>query len=166
MTRPLLLKISKVYRRPLIVFYLETPPPKGDRGQDFRQLPEDYSLAEDALIDALVRDIRARQSIIRAAMEDEDEGFPLPFVGSATINEGIERISASIQATIGFDLHEFRAQGTVPEAFAYLRTKAEAVGVFVLLIGDLGRHHSRIAVETFRGFASADPVAPFVIISA
>jgi Zn-dependent peptidase ImmA (M78 family) len=37
--------------------------------------------------------------------------------------------------------------------------------VFVLLIGNLGSHHSNIDVETFRGFALADEVAPFIVIN-
>jgi Zn-dependent peptidase ImmA (M78 family) len=35
----------------------------------------------------------------------------------------------------------------------------------VLLRGNLGSHHTDIDVEVFRGFALADPVAPFVVIN-
>jgi len=38
-TRPLLLKMSKKYRRPLVVFYLAEIPPTGNRGDDFRLVP-------------------------------------------------------------------------------------------------------------------------------
>ena len=34
-SRPLLLKMSKQYRRSLLTFYLAAPPRRGDRGQDF-----------------------------------------------------------------------------------------------------------------------------------
>ncbi len=46
-----------------------------------------------------------------------------------------------------------------------LRSKVEAVGIFVLLIGNLGSHHTAISVEAFRGFALADTVAPFIVIN-
>jgi Zn-dependent peptidase ImmA (M78 family) len=46
-----------------------------------------------------------------------------------------------------------------------LRTCAEEIGVFVLLISNLGSHHSTIPVEAFRGFVIADPIAPFVVIN-
>jgi len=164
-TRPMLLKLSKQYRRPLLTFYLESPPLKGDRGEDFRLLPDDYAKSDEGLVDALVRDVRARQSIIRAALEDEDEATSLPFVGSVTLDDGVEHVSESIREVIGFDLEAFRAQRTVTEAFAYLRAQAESVGLFVLIIGDLGSHHSKIPVEAFRGFALADVAAPFVIIN-
>lgn len=37
--------------------------------------------------------------------------------------------------------------------------------ILSLLQGDLGSHHSQISVETYRGFALADSVAPFVVIN-
>src|SRR5579884_295941 len=38
-SRSVLLKMAKAYRRSLLVFYLEEPPRTGDRGQDFRTVP-------------------------------------------------------------------------------------------------------------------------------
>jgi Zn-dependent peptidase ImmA (M78 family) len=35
----------------------------------------------------------------------------------------------------------------------------------VLLLGNLGSHHTNIPVETFRGFAISDELAPFVVIN-
>ena len=164
-TRPLLIRMSKQYRRPLLVFYLDAPPRKGDRGEDFRRLPQDYDVSNEGLVDALVRDVRARQSIVRAVLEDEDEATPLPFVSSAAIGDGVSGLAEKIRKGIGFDLNTFREQKGVGEAFTFLRGKVEATGVFVLLIGDLGSHHSTIPVDAFRGFALADEVAPFVIIN-
>ncbi len=60
-SRPTLLKMTKVYRRPLLTFYLSEPPERGDRGEDYRNLPEQHSDAE-ALVDALVRDTFRRRS--------------------------------------------------------------------------------------------------------
>jgi Zn-dependent peptidase ImmA (M78 family) len=63
------------------------------------------------------------------------------------------------------NLSDFRSQSSAEEAFSFLRSRAEEVGVFVLLKGDLGSHHTAIDLQTFRGFALADPVAPFVVIN-
>lgn len=164
-TRSQLLRMSKHYRRPLVAFYLESPPRKGDRGQDFRRLPANYHEADEALVDALVRDVKARQSLLRAALEDEDEDQPLPFIASSRTEDGVDKLCASIRQNINFDLHTFRVQRTATDAFAYLRDQVEKVGIFVLLIGDLGSHHTRLTVDAFRGFALADPVAPFVILN-
>jgi Zn-dependent peptidase ImmA (M78 family)/transcriptional regulator with XRE-family HTH domain len=163
-TRPLLLKMSQVYRRPLVTFYLRTQPSKGERGEDFRSLP-DRQTGQEALVDALVRDVRMRQSVVRAVLVDEDEATARPFVGSMTVADGLEKVASSILQVTEIKIADFRGQKTPQEAFAYLRSKVESIGVFVLLIGNLGSHHTAIDVEAFRGFALSDPIAPFVIIN-
>lgn len=70
-----------------------------------------------------------------------------------------------MRKAIGVDHQRFRAFASAGEAFAFLRSRAEATGIFVLLVGNLGSHHTTIDVETFRGFAIADPIAPFVVIN-
>ncbi len=164
-TRPMLVKMAKQYRRPLLTFYMSAPPRKGDRGEDFRTLPKGYSTAADALLDALIRDVQARQSMVRAALEDEDEHELLPFVGSVKTSDGLTTVLASIRETLRVNLAEFRSQASPEDAFALLRASTEAAGVFVLLIGNLGSYHTTIHLETFRGFALADDVAPFVVVN-
>ncbi len=164
-SRPQLLNMAKVYRRPLVTFYLAKPPERGERGEDFRTLPPDRTRADDALLDALIRDVRSRQAVVRALAEDEDEAKPLRYIGSHTMNDGSDAVLVSIKKTLGIDLAEYRSQKSAEDAFTYLRTQAEGAGVFVLLMGNLGTHHSAIAVETFRGFAIADSFAPFVVIN-
>ncbi len=164
-TRPMLVKMAKQYRRPLLVFYMSSPPQKGDRGQDFRTLPDEYSETSNALVDALIRNVQARQSIIRAVLEDEDEAEPLAFVGSMKMSDGVAAVLESIKSTIEVDLIEFRNQSTSSDAFALLRSGVESIGVFVLLIGDLGSHHTEISLDAFRGFTIADDIAPFIVIN-
>lgn len=164
-TRPLLLRMAKQYRQPLLAFYLSEPPPKGDRGSDFRTLPADYSPAEDALLDALIRDVSARQSMVRATLEAEDEVERIAFIGSMKIADGVPALATALQDALVFNARTYRAQESVDAAFSLLRERAEAKGVYVLLIGDLGSHHTALSVETFRGFALADEVAPFVVIN-
>ncbi len=164
-SRPLLLKMSKLYRRSLLTFYLAAPPPQGDRGQDFRTLPPEHVTIDEPLLDALVRDIKARQDMVRSLIKDEEDGQPLGFVGSGSIDAGVAAARNAICQHLSINLQEYRARKSVSEAFEYLRSKAEDAGIFVLLMGSLGSHHSAISVETFRGFAIADDIAPFVIIN-
>jgi len=164
-SRPLLAKMAKHYHRPLLVFYLAEPPRKADRGQDFRTLPADRELTDEAILDALLRDVRARQSTIRNVMEEEDEAVAVPFVGSAAVAGGLDPLIATLREWLQFDLMAFRAAPNADTAFAELRNAAETAGVFVLLIGDLGSHHTKLSVETFRGIALSDPVAPIVVIN-
>ncbi len=164
-TRPMLLKMAKQYRRPLIVFYMEKQPRKGDRGQDFRTLPDSYSEESMALVDALLRDVLVRQSLMRSGLEDEEYAKPLKFVGSMQTTDSIDGVVQSIKRTIGIDLNDFRKELSYEKAFAYLREKIEAAGVFVLLMGDLGSHHTAFDLDVFRGFALSDEIAPFIVIN-
>ena len=164
-SRTALSKMSKVYRRSLLTFYLPAPPRKGDRGEDFRTVVADRTIEADAEVDALVRDLRARQRLVRAVLEDDEDVRPLSFIGSASMNDGVQVLAKSIEQAIGVTLAQYRAQKDAASAFALLRDRAEHAGVFVLLIGNLGSHHSAIPVEAFRGFAIADPIAPFVVIN-
>jgi Zn-dependent peptidase ImmA (M78 family) len=155
--------MAQQYRRSLLVFYLDTPPAKGDRGQDFRTLPGENS-AEDVLLDMLIRDLKIRQAIVKSLREDED-AEELPFIGSATMQQGAETVAQSIRSVTGFNLEQFRERSTTEKAFSYLRDQIEHTGIFVLLASNLGSHHTKIPVETFRGFAIADPIAPFIVIN-
>ena len=187
-TRPILVKMAHHYRRPLLTFYLKAPPRRDDRGPDFRTLPGTRSSGTDALIDALVRNLRSRQNMVRAALEAEDEAEPLPFVGallgSGEAGGGIEslrrvlrrpaeaarllqRATLGLGRVLGDDLNAatYHAQPDTGHSFRLLRSRTEKAGVFVLLKGDLGSHHTAIDVEVFRGLAIADDVAPFVVIN-
>lgn len=164
-SRSLLLKMTKLYRRPLLTFYLSAPPQRGDRGQDFRTLPDDHLASYEALLDALIRDVQARQSLMRSAILDEDEAHSVPFVGSATTEKAVNEMVESIRSTLDFSLEQFRRPRNVDDAFQALRQSVEEAGVFVLLLGNLGSHHTNIDLETFRGFVLSDDVAPFVIIN-
>jgi Zn-dependent peptidase ImmA (M78 family) len=164
-SRPMLIKMTKVYRRPLVLFYMSAPPKKGNRGQDFRTLPSDYSASDDALVDALIRNILARQGVLRAAMEDEEDVTEIKFVGSLKKSASIEKALALLKQVVRIDHKVFYNQPNPNKAFSLLRSKIEAAGVFVILIGDLGSHHTEIDLEIFRGFALADELAPLIIIN-
>src|SRR5271154_5131899 len=80
-TRPLLLRMAKAYRRPLLAFYLSQPPGQAERVQGFRSLPE-REAGPEPLVEALVRDIRARQEMVRSILEDDEDARPVEFIGS------------------------------------------------------------------------------------
>jgi Zn-dependent peptidase ImmA (M78 family) len=163
-TRNQLAKFAAVYRRPLITFYMKHPPRKGARGDDFRTLPAAPSPRESAMLDALLRDIRARQEMVKSLLEDEEETAPHDYVGSATIRDSVQTVANRIAETLGFAVNA-RRTGTPEDLFRELRNRAEQIGVFVVLIGDLGSHHSSISETVFRGFVIADKIAPFVVIN-
>lgn len=164
-SRPLLLKMVKQYRRPLLTFYLPSPPVRSERGEDFRTLPGERKEEAAPRLDALVRDVFVRQRLVQSILEDADTADPLPFVGSITLQHNVADAAQLIRSSLSFDLKEFRRRKTIEDAFSYLRSLTERVGVFVLLMGNLGTHHTAISAEVFRGFALSERVAPFVVIN-
>lgn len=164
-SRAVLVKMARLYHRPLITFYLASKPRPGDRGTDFRTLPKDHRPKDEPLVDALIRDVRARQGLIKSALLDDDDVTPLTFIATASIGDGVQRLVKSITSLLHLDVNEYRSAPTSDDAFAILRTCVERAGVFVILAGNLGSHHTNIEVSTFRGFALADTIAPFIIIN-
>jgi len=160
-----LLRASALYRRPLIAFYLDEPPGRGDRGEDFRTTAGTVSSRDNGILDALLRDLRARQQLLRAMLEDEDEARPLAFIASARVEHGATRAAAAMRKVLGIEPDDQRQARGPDGLFGLLRTAAERVGIYVLLLGDVGSHHSDIGEDAFRGIAIADEVAPFVIIN-
>lgn len=164
-SRPLLLKMSKQYRRPLLTFYLDAPPVRADRGEDFRTLHRKVHPSENGMVDALVRRIKARQEVLREALASEQDHEPFAFIGSYSLAQGVLGLVSQIRTASGFDLTAYRSKRSQEEAFQYLRDGIESLGIFSVLVGNLGSHHTNLSAEIFRGFAIADPIAPFVVIN-
>lgn len=159
-------RMSKAYYQPPIVFYLPSPPRQGDRGEDYRTVSQQKADPKgNARLNLLTRDIKASQNLVHNLLEDGEDFVPLTFVNSATRSMGVARVAHEIKKTLRFDLNTFRKQQTHRDAFKYLRRRVEDIGIFVLLASDLGSHHSTIPLEVFRGFAFADPIAPFIVIN-
>ena len=166
-TRKQLLKIATTYRRPLTAFYLARPPVPGKRGEDFRTSAGTVSREEAALLDALLRDIHVRQDMAKSILEDDEPTRRLDFVGSIRVTTHVKEAVQTIQRTLdigGVDIRQWGKKST-GNLFSSLRARIEQIGAFVLLIGDLGSHHTRISSQAFRGFAIADDIAPFIVIN-
>lgn len=163
-SRSVILRMAKLYRRPLVTFYLSKPPEQGVRGEDFRTLPRAPEPMESALVDALVRDIRGRQQMVRSAIE-EGEYSSVHYVGSASMEAGIDAIVERISASIEFSFASHYAAKSPELAFSSLREKVERTGTFVLLMSNLGTHHTSIEPDVFRGFALSDSIAPVIVIN-
>ncbi|MBK7982521.1 MAG: ImmA/IrrE family metallo-endopeptidase [Candidatus Competibacteraceae bacterium] len=164
-SRALLIKMAKQYRRPLLTFYLNEPPRHGNRGEDFRTLTHDVDPSQNALVDALVRNVQARQEIVKDALISAKDREALAFVGSYDIRAGTQSLVEQIQKSFGFDQKKYRSFRTQDDAFKYLRACVEGAGVFTLLLGNLGSHHTNLSTEVFRGFALSDDIAPFIVIN-
>ena len=158
-------KAVAAYHRPLITFYLPQPPVRAERGQDFRTFAGTAPPRDDGLLDALIRDVRALQQLVREVLLDDEDAQRLPFVASCQLSDGTRSVAARIRSALGISIAEQRRARDAKALFALLRTAAERAGIYVLLLGDLGSHHSDMGEDVFRGIALADDIAPFIVIN-
>jgi len=163
-SRTVLKTMAQKYHRSLLVFYLGEPPRKGDRGQDFRRAPGTSAPEYDPTLDALIRDIRGRHSIVKDLLEQTDSKR-VDYVASVTTNVPPAELAQRITERLGLSLADFRQKANVQSAFGYLREKIEASGTFVLLLGNLGSYHTNIPSGVFRGYAIADLIAPLIVVN-
>lgn len=161
---PLLRRMAKQYKRPLLSFYLPNPPLQEPRGSDFRTLAN-VPPRVDALTDTLVREILTSQAIIRSALEAAEDDVVREFVGSASIADGVPGLVKAIREQLAIEPGDIWGATNPDELFKNLRERCESVGVFVVLKGNLGTYHTDLPVDVFRGFALSDPVAPFIVIN-
>ena len=103
--------------------------------------------------------------MLRELLVDADEATPLPFVASASGRRDVRSVSDAIRGALRVSPEDQRRANGPTGLFSILRAAAEHAGVYVLLLGDLGTHHSAIGEDVFRGFALADAIAPFVVIN-
>lgn len=164
-TVPQLYRMSKAYYQPYLVFYLDSPPADMDRGEDFRTVRQRSADSKgNAHLHLLMRDVKVAQYLIRDALED-DQVETLPFVNSASRSTRVTELAQTISEALQFEITKFREPNSCRKAFAYLRDRIERKRIFVLLLSDLGSHHTTIPVNVFRGFIFADDLAPFIVIN-
>lgn len=163
-SRPQLLKMAERYRRPLLTFYMPVPPARGARTHDFRTLPH-REAGSEAIIEALIRDVKLRQALVRDALEDAEEAEVLPFVASVNARSGPDALATAMREMLRFDRAIYRGAKSIEHAFGMLRDAVEATGVYVVLMGNLGHFRTNLSPRIFRGMALADPVAPFIVIN-
>eukprot|EP01037_Dinobryon_pediforme_P012863 gene12863-12963_t len=156
----------RLYRRPLLAFYLPEPPLRTSSGEDFRSLTAATRMPEmEARLEALLRDVRTRQLLVRNILTEDEEAIPVEFVGSLPRNISTSVLVSAVHKILALEIGYLRRQKNAEEVFKILRRAVEARGVFVLLVGDLGSHQTAIDISTFRGFALADKWAPFIVIN-
>lgn len=164
-TRAQLERMADKYRRPLVTFYLSEPPERSDRGEDFRTQQQPSSEHGEVYLDTLLRRLKAAQELVRAALLDEGNLKPLPFINSASRDHGVQSVVTSLREVIDLPLERYRSPFRTRDAFKLLRDRVEDAGMFVILAGDLGSWHTSIEVETYRGIALTDDIAPFIAIN-
>jgi Zn-dependent peptidase ImmA (M78 family) len=157
-------KIASAYRRPLLTFFLAKPPQKVVAMADFRTVGNRLFPTDSPEFSALRRRIILLHQELRALAEDA--GNPkLPFIGSLSENTPVQQFVGTLRAALRVSVEEQRRIRNEDAMFGYLRDLAHNMGIYVLLEGNVGNHHSNIPAEEFRGIALADDLVPLVVVN-
>ena len=150
-------KACEVYRRPLAVFYLPSPPEDFDTLRDFRKLPRGVVRTYSSMLRRIIRTAVEHQNWVRDFLLSERMS-PLPFVGSETTDTNPEELALAIREALGVDLTSQQRAASREAALSLWMMHAEKNGIFIF-------RHGLIDLEECRGFTLADPVAPFVYLN-
>lgn len=165
-TQNQLAAIAKAYYRPVLTFYLPSRPVPNADVADFRTVGDGGVGTPSPKLRALVSKVKARQQEMLELLRDEnEEPEPLPFVGRFRSSRNVEVVARDIERELNLPLNRRERLTDNDALLRLMRNSAEDIGIFVLAQGDLGSHHTDIAPTEFRGFALADPIAPFIVLN-
>jgi len=152
-------EMSRVYRRPLSVFYLpERPSTLGfSVPHDFRRLPKDQP---SDLSSELITEIRRIEYLRDAAIEiaEEPPENPKQFVGVVRLGERVETVSQQAMGFLDVPMSVRRSWRTYYDALNAWKDAIERQGVLVM-------HLDRVDIEEVRGIVIAEPVFPLIAVN-
>lgn len=149
-----LLDIADLYKRPVSLFYLKTPPKGWQPIQDFRRLPGVESGFSPQLTYA-IRLARERREIA-LAVRDELGEEARPFELAATLKSDIEDLAQQIREYLG--VTEAKQQRFGRKAFDSWRLAIEARDVLVFVV-------PRLKIREMRGTALAEQTMPVILVN-
>ena len=156
---------AKATYTPVGFFFLQNLPIEVIPIPDFRTVGSGYiGHPSPDLLDT-VYICQQRQEWYREFVRSTGEK-PVPFVGSVSQTNNIEKIAESMRHTLGFDIEARRKMPTWSDALCRFIEQADALGVLVMVSGVVGSNNRRkLDPQEFRGFALADNSAPLVFIN-
>jgi Zn-dependent peptidase ImmA (M78 family) len=158
-------RFAKATHAPLGYFFLPRPPVEDVPIPDFRTMHRGAVRRPSPDLLDTIYICQQRQEWYREHARITGER-PFPFVGSATIDDDVEKTAAKMRDALAFDLEERRQMSTWQGALRRFIEQAENLGVLVMVNGVVGSNNlRRLDPEEFRGFALSDPLAPLVFIN-
>ncbi|MDD5618613.1 MAG: ImmA/IrrE family metallo-endopeptidase [Candidatus Omnitrophica bacterium] len=149
-------ELSRLYKRPLAVFYLPVPPKDFQTLRDYRRLQtlEERKLSVE-LID-LIRDVIEQQGWARDYLGEEEK--ELDIIGAGRINSNVYDLAEEMRSRLEIDINKQMKSASRYEALKYWLAKIENNGIFIVRRGG-------IELSECRGFVISDKFAPFIFLN-
>ncbi len=151
-------RVAELCKRPLAVFFLSEVPHDFSPLRDFRQLPKSQCGEFSPELRFLIRQTQTRHQWLTEQTREEG-GDRLQFVGSATLEDDIEKTARHASKILDFTPANRRAWGKLEDARRWWISRCEDCGVFVF-------QSSKVPIEEMRGFVIPDEHAPAILVNA
>lgn len=150
---------------PLGYLFLAEPPVETVPIPDFRTLRNKGVTTPSADLLDTIYEAQLRQDWYRTFAVEH--GFePLPFVGSASVDDAPESVADEIRRALDFGMDRRARFSTWEDALRQLIDAVEQIGVLVMVSGIVGSNtHRALAPDEFRGFALTDPVSSLIFVN-
>jgi Zn-dependent peptidase ImmA (M78 family) len=154
---------------PVGFLFLEEPPVETVPIPDFRTISDRPVAAAGEVVSADLLDViyacERRQEWYRDNQLLEGEP-PLPFVGVASTTDYVDDVAGHMRQVFDWTAQSRAACRTSDAALTWLRERAEAAGVLVMISGIVGSNtHRTLDPQEFRGFALVDRYAAVVFVN-
>jgi Zn-dependent peptidase ImmA (M78 family)/transcriptional regulator with XRE-family HTH domain len=150
--------LSKLYQRPISVFFLPKPPTTFDAMRDFRRLPGVQDHAWSRALHKIYRRAIDQQDAAADLMEADNE-TPKVTIPRSSVDVPAEDVARTARQVLGVRLAEQFSWRRPEDAFAGWMEAVEAAGVFVL-------RTSEVPMEEMRGFSIASGFIPVIVVNA
>lgn len=168
--RPTMLQaqqLARAYRVPLAYFYMEHPAP--DMGYspipEFRRI--DPATGAPPLhsrqLRWMIRQAQQRQSFAIELLQDDDAP-PMPWVGSASLDENPETVGGRIREKLGVGDAEPGITNK-DRALDWWVERVENLGAFVSRYRPDGNEHWFVDPADARGLSLCHPLAPYIVLN-
>jgi Zn-dependent peptidase ImmA (M78 family) len=158
-------KLSKTTGIPIGYFFLNSPPKVDTSLLHYRTVD---SLQLDNPSQNLLQTIRDMENI-QEWMKNyliASDFDPLDFVGSAKNEHDICFIANKIRKKLGLEEDWFLKSHSARDSFNLIRSKAENIGIIVMMNGVVGNNtHRVLEINEFRAFTLVDKIAPLIFIN-
>ena len=157
--------LAKRTLTPLGYFFLPEPPEESLPIPDLRTVADVSALSPSPNLLDTVQAMQRRQDWFRETLL-EQEAEPLPFVGTARLEDDPRDVAAQMRAACGLAHGWAKHVRTWQDAVSELRRAVEAAGVMAVINGIVGNNtHRKLDVAEFRGFALCDVYAPLIFVN-
>lgn len=157
-------KFSKQVHVPFGYLLLDSPPTETLPIPFFRSQNTDQKSISLNVVDT-VRILKRRQEWLAEYLE-ENEAKTLPFVGSATVNDPIEKVVKRIREILELPEDWASKYRTYAEALNHFSNQLEEQRIIVTFNSVVGNNnHRKIPLEDCRGLVLVHPIVPFLFVN-